>query len=109
MSRNLPELLFLPQRCPYPPNTEDKNSRLRGNDGKAAPLVLTGFKDYRPHIATLVWFAQEILPLIRQGCPQAGLCIVGVPSPREGLDPGQAARTRVMNSCPDGLGGLLES
>ncbi len=41
-------------------------------------IVFTGAMDYRPNVDAVVWFAREVLPLIRQECPEAGFCIVGV-------------------------------
>ncbi len=40
-------------------------------------LVFTGAMDYRPNIDAVVWFAREVLPLIRQHHSNAGFCIVG--------------------------------
>ena len=40
-------------------------------------LVFTGVMDYFPNVDGCVWFAQEILPLIRAEVPQAHFTIVG--------------------------------
>jgi polysaccharide biosynthesis protein PslH len=43
-----------------------------------APLIVfTGQMDYRPNIEGVTWFAQAILPRIRQRHPQASFVIVG--------------------------------
>ncbi|HEX9114592.1 MAG TPA: glycosyltransferase [Anaerolineae bacterium] len=44
----------------------------------AAPaLVFTGKMDYRPNIDAVLWFADEVLPLIRAGAPAAHFYVVG--------------------------------
>jgi sugar transferase (PEP-CTERM/EpsH1 system associated) len=49
-------------------------------------LVFTGKMDYRPNIDAMLWFGQEVLPLIQKERPQTTLAIVGQrPHPR--LDP----------------------
>lgn len=46
--------------------------------GKAKPVfVFTGTMDYRPNIDAVVWFAHEILPLIRSSFSDAQFYIVG--------------------------------
>lgn len=40
-------------------------------------LVFTGVMDYKPNIDAVVWFAREVLPLLRQTHPRAGFTIVG--------------------------------
>ncbi len=40
-------------------------------------LVFTGQMDYRPNIEAVGWFAEHILPLVRQRHPQARFAIVG--------------------------------
>jgi sugar transferase (PEP-CTERM/EpsH1 system associated) len=41
------------------------------------PLVFTGAMDYWANVDAVDWFAREVLPLIRQRCPQAHFWIVG--------------------------------
>ncbi|MBF0193469.1 MAG: TIGR03087 family PEP-CTERM/XrtA system glycosyltransferase [Magnetococcales bacterium] len=41
------------------------------------PLVFTGAMGYRPNVDAVVWFAKEILPLIRQKIKQCHFFIVG--------------------------------
>ncbi|HID89771.1 MAG TPA: glycosyltransferase, partial [Anaerolineae bacterium] len=53
--------------------------------GEAA-LVFTGKMDFRPNVDAVLWFAQEVLPRIRQEVPEAHFWVVGQqPHPR--LDP----------------------
>ena len=41
------------------------------------PLVFTGAMDYWPNIDAVVWFAQDVLPLLRQRWPRLRFHIVG--------------------------------
>lgn len=43
----------------------------------APRAVFTGAMDYRPNIDAVVWFAQQVLPLLRQQCGDVKFCIVG--------------------------------
>jgi len=45
--------------------------------GEGPLAVFTGQMDYRPNIDAVRWFANDILPLIRQRHPQARFAIVG--------------------------------
>lgn len=57
-------------------------------------LVFTGKMDYRPNVDAVLWFAQEILPLIRQEHPTAHFYVVGQsPHPRLDVLRGQAGIT----------------
>ena len=40
-------------------------------------LVFTGAMDYRPNVDAVVWFAREVLPLLRQRSGDVRFCIVG--------------------------------
>ncbi|MBC7262742.1 MAG: glycosyltransferase [Chloroflexi bacterium] len=40
-------------------------------------LVFTGKMDFRPNVDAVLWFANEVLPLIRERAPQARFYIVG--------------------------------
>lgn len=40
-------------------------------------LVFTGAMDYRPNVDAVCWFADKILPRVRQTCPDASFYIVG--------------------------------
>jgi sugar transferase (PEP-CTERM/EpsH1 system associated) len=43
----------------------------------AKVLVFTGAMDYWPNADAAIWFADEVLPLIRRTVPEAVFCIVG--------------------------------
>lgn len=46
-------------------------------DTKLPTFVFTGTMDYPPNVDAVVWFANDILPLIRRGVPDAQFYIVG--------------------------------
>lgn len=51
-------------------------------DADETPLVFTGAMDYWPNVDAVVWFAQAVLPRLRQRCPKLRLHIVGrAPTP----------------------------
>jgi glycosyltransferase involved in cell wall biosynthesis len=50
-----------------------------------AALVFTGKMDFRPNVDAALWFAEEILPLVRQDVPNAHFYVVGQ-SPHPRLD-----------------------
>ncbi len=54
-------------------------------DLEQAALVFTGKMDYRPNVDAALWFAQDILPLIRRELPNAHFYVVGQ-SPHTRLD-----------------------
>ncbi|MCS7260592.1 MAG: glycosyltransferase [Anaerolineae bacterium] len=46
-------------------------------------LVFTGKMDFRPNVDAMLWFCDQVLPLIRRQCPWVRLAIVGQrPHPR---------------------------
>ncbi len=46
-------------------------------------LIFTGKMDFRPNVDAVLWFAQEVLPLIRRESPETRLWVVGKdPHPR---------------------------
>lgn len=45
--------------------------------GTAFDLLFTGKMDYRPNVDAVLWFADEIFPLIRAQRPQTTLAVVG--------------------------------
>jgi len=48
-------------------------------------LVYVGKMDFRPNVDAMLWFADDILPLIRRDVPEARLYVVGMkPHPRLG-------------------------
>lgn len=54
-------------------------------DLEKAALVFTGKMDYRPNVDAALWFAQDILPLVRLELPSAHFYVVGQ-SPHARLD-----------------------
>lgn len=40
-------------------------------------LVFTGTLDYRPNVDAAIWMSREIMPLVRRGCPDANLYLIG--------------------------------
>ncbi len=40
-------------------------------------LIFTGKMDFRPNVDAVIWFAHEVLPLVRQQTPDARLVVVG--------------------------------
>ncbi len=42
------------------------------------PIVFTGTMDYWPNVDAVVWFAREVLPLVRQRDPRARFHVVGM-------------------------------
>jgi polysaccharide biosynthesis protein PslH len=70
----------------------------------APAFVFTGTMDYRPNVDAVVWFAEEILPLIRREEPTARFFIVGS-NPAQAVQklasyPGVAVTGRVPDVRP---------
>lgn len=56
----------------------DPQAQTESIDQFAGPtIVFTGAMDYFPNEDAVVWFAQEIFPIVRQSIPNACFCIVG--------------------------------
>ena len=67
------------------------------------PIVMTGHMDYRPNYEGALWFAKEILPLIKKSVPNARAYFVGAsPSPalRAAAGPGIVVTGRVADVRP---------
>ncbi len=63
-------------------------------------IVMCGRMDYRPNVEGAVWFAREILPLVRAQAPDAVLRIVGaMPAPQVGAlaEPGRIEVTGAVS------------
>jgi len=43
----------------------------------AQALVFTGKMDFRPNVDAVLWFCSEVLPIVRQRCPDVHLYVVG--------------------------------
>ncbi len=54
-----------------------------GDSATAADLVFTGSMDWLPNIDGILWFAQEVLPLIHQQRPTCTVAVVGRRPTRE--------------------------
>lgn len=62
---------------------EDYQSASKQLDLGPQALVFTGKMDYRPNVDAVLWFVQEILPLVQKQIPDARLYVVGQqPHPR---------------------------
>ncbi|MEO5373976.1 MAG: TIGR03087 family PEP-CTERM/XrtA system glycosyltransferase [Alphaproteobacteria bacterium] len=74
------------------------------SDATGPAFVFTGTMDYRPNVEAVVWFAHEVMPLIRQRVPAARFVIVGAsPAPAvRALDrlPGVTVTGRVADVRP---------
>jgi len=55
-------------------------------DEDAIPIVFTGVMDYWPNVDAVCWFAENILPDIREAVPTAQLWIVGTSPTKEVRD-----------------------
>jgi sugar transferase (PEP-CTERM/EpsH1 system associated) len=51
--------------------------RSGGATKRPASMVFTGVMDYRPNVDAVLWFCEEILPLIQAKIPEANLTICG--------------------------------
>jgi sugar transferase (PEP-CTERM/EpsH1 system associated) len=67
------------------------------------PIVMTGHMDYRPNYEGALWFAREILPLVRKTIPSARAYFVGASPPpelRAAAGPGVVVTGRVADIRP---------
>jgi sugar transferase (PEP-CTERM/EpsH1 system associated) len=75
-----------------------------GTPKKAGSIVFTGVMDYLPNVDAVVWFAEDVLPLVRAKIPGASFVICGNrPSPsvqRLASRPGIAVTGRVPDTRP---------
>jgi len=69
--------------------------------GNAPEFVFTGTMDYPPNVDAVVWFANEILPLIRHTVPDAQFYIVGNGPSAEVLRLAQIEGVFVTGRVPD--------
>lgn len=71
------------------------------NDGDARTIVFVGVLNYKPNADGVVWFANEVMPLLQQRVPDARFKIVGrSPTPRV-LELNQRPGVEVVGSVPD--------
>lgn len=64
-------------------------------------LVFTGKMDYRPNVDAVLWFAQEVLPLLRQKQPAVCLQVVGMNPHRRLLGLTQEAGIELTGAVAD--------
>ncbi len=64
-------------------------------------LVFTGRMDYRPNVDAVQWFAQAVMPALRQRRPAARFWIVGSAPSREVTDLAALAGVQVTGRVPD--------
>lgn len=69
--------------------------------GGRESLVFTGAMDYWPNIDAVVWFAREVLPLIRRSRPRAEFWIVGSNPAAQVLSLAGLDGVRVTGRVPD--------
>jgi len=69
-------------------------------DAEEVPLVFTGAMDYWPNIDAVSWFAQDVLPVLRQAWPRLRFHIVGR-SPAPAVQALAGAGVRVSGTVPD--------
>jgi sugar transferase (PEP-CTERM/EpsH1 system associated) len=69
--------------------------------GPGPHLVFTGTMDYRPNIDAVVWFARDILPLVRRALPGATFTIVGAKPARDVLALGSISEVKVTGRVDD--------
>jgi sugar transferase (PEP-CTERM/EpsH1 system associated) len=67
----------------------------------SAAIVFTGAMDYWPNADAVSWFAQDVLPLVRQRQPQAELWIVGSNPGAELRKLAERAGVKVTGRVPD--------
>jgi sugar transferase (PEP-CTERM/EpsH1 system associated) len=70
------------------------------SEGERA-IVFTGAMDYWPNADAVVWFAQEVLPLLRVQQPSASFCIVGSNPSREVQKLAALQGVKVTGRVPD--------
>lgn len=63
-------------------------------------LIFTGLMSYRPNIDGVVYFVEEILPLIHQSRPQVTLSVVGAGAGKE-VERFAGERVKVVGAVPD--------
>ena len=70
-------------------------------DGNPNVMVFTGAMDYWPNSDAVIWFAREILPLIREQVRDAHFCVVGRNPPHQVRKLASDPAITVTGSVPD--------
>lgn len=65
------------------------------------PLVFTGAMDYWPNIDAVQWFAERVLPAVRNRCPDASFYIVGSRPAEQVTALARLPGVRVTGTVPD--------
>jgi sugar transferase (PEP-CTERM/EpsH1 system associated) len=58
-------------------DTQTYTPMLSHSQTAGATLVFTGTMDFRPNVDAVLWFARQVLPLIREETPEARFIVVG--------------------------------
>lgn len=64
-------------------------------------MIFCGAMDYPPNVDAVVWFSEQVLPLIRQGLPGARFCIAGSNPVARVQALGRRPGIRVTGTVPD--------
>jgi glycosyltransferase involved in cell wall biosynthesis len=65
------------------PGTVDTGLAVADDHAEGLELLFTGTMDYRPNVDAVLWFAEAILPRLRQALPDVRCLVVGkAPDPR---------------------------
>jgi sugar transferase (PEP-CTERM/EpsH1 system associated) len=70
-------------------------------DSDSKTLTFVGVLDYKPNADAVVWFAQQVMPLLRQRLPETRFQIVGRHPTARVLDLNQCGGVEVIGSVPD--------
>jgi sugar transferase (PEP-CTERM/EpsH1 system associated) len=70
-------------------------------DSDSNTLVFVGVLDYKPNADAVVWFAKQVMPLLRQRVPEARFQVVGRHPTARVLDLNQCDGVEVIGSVPD--------
>lgn len=73
----------------------------RANAPQPGEIIFTGVMDYHPNVDGCVWFAREILPLVRARRPEARFTIVGSSPTRAVRELAELPGVRVTGFVPD--------
>jgi sugar transferase (PEP-CTERM/EpsH1 system associated) len=69
-------------------------------------IVFTGQMDYRPNVEAVAWFANDVLPRIREHVPTARFAIVGRKPGRRVIELARLSGVTVTSEVPDVCGWL---
>jgi sugar transferase (PEP-CTERM/EpsH1 system associated) len=75
--------------------------RSTGTTKQPASIVFTGVMDYRPNVDAVIWFCNEILPVIQAAIPDANFTICGSRPVRAVMRLSNLSGVTVTGSVPD--------